>query len=421
MLEVEMADSDNDKLPHYPATHKPQLRPVEVHPHPDEEGKMVLLRDPSALSDVTLSMSLPALHILSLMDGHHTTEQIRQKFEQQFGQPLPAETIQQLLRSLEEGRFLEGAAFEEFYEQLVREYLESPSRTMNPVGGLGLDEDDVAGGLDEMFNWGKDGRPKTELVGLIAPHLDYSRGRPCYLEAYSALVGQDHIERFVILGTNHFGRSSAIVATGKDFQTPLGVSAVDFGFLAELERRCGQTLRRFEFDHQREHSVELQVLLLQHLFGADSFRIVPFICPSPAGPQETAPSDEVGVDLKDFARSLSALISEDDTPTCVIAGADLSHVGRFFGDTGGLSDQFLGEVRDRDQAALARVEAGDPEGFLRQVHDEENPTRICSAGCIYTLMVALSDARPRVLRYHQAVNQEMDCTVTCAAATFEAR
>ncbi len=399
---------------------RPRLRPVEVQQHPDDAENMVLLRDPSALADEVISLSLPALHVVSLMDGSRTCDQICDEFREQTGQTLPSDTLDKLLEALDESRFLAGASFDQFYDDLVRDYQDAPARQMNPTQGLGLDGDDLHEGLDKMFSWQSNGQASRPIAGLIAPHLDYPRGQPCYQEAYAALAGQTHIERFVILGTNHFGRSTSVVATAKDFETPFGISAVDVPFLEQIEQRCGQSIRKYEFDHRREHSLELQVLILQHLFNAGSFQIVPVICPSPCGPTGTVPFDGDGVDLKDFAEILGSLIREDDTPTCIIAGADLSHVGRFFGDTVDLGDEILSDVRKRDEAALAYVETNDPETFRRSVAAADNPTRICSAGCIFALMTALPEIKPRLLKYHQAVNHEAQCAVTCAAAVFEA-
>ncbi len=420
MLILMASGPEHDSLPPEGAALKPRLRPVEVQPHPEDTENMGLLRDPSALADGVLSMSLPALQVLSLMDGERTCDQIQEEFREQTGQALPSETLGNLLDALEESHFLEGAAFDEFYDNLVREYQNAPTRPMNPIQGLGLDGDDLHQGLEQMFPWETNGQSRRPIVGLFAPHLDYPRGQPCYQEAYAALAGQTHFERFVILGTNHFGRSTSVVATVKDFETPLGISAVDIPFLEQIEQRCEQSIRKYEFDHQREHSLELQVLLLQHLFSPGSFAIVPVICPSPCGPTGTAPLDGDGVDLKSFAEILGDLIRKDDTPTCIIAGADLSHIGRFFGDTADLSDELLSDVRERDEAALAHVQTNDPETFRQSVAAADNPTRICSAGCIYALMTALPEIKPRLLKYHQAVNHEMQCAVTCAAAVFEA-
>jgi AmmeMemoRadiSam system protein B len=222
----------------------------------------------------------------------------------------------------------------------------------------------------------------------------------------------------VILGTNHFGRATAPVATRKDFQTPLGLTRTDGEFLSRLDQRCGADLCAHEFDHQREHSVELQVLVLQHLLGADNFEIVPVLCHDPCGPPGTAPYDGHGVDLRVFAEALGGLIREDDTPTVVIAGADLSHVGRRFGDDRELDADFLREIERRDHEALEQVANNSAGPFVETLRNRANNTRVCSAGCIYALMTALPQARGELLRYHQAVDPEGGTGVTCTAMAF---
>jgi AmmeMemoRadiSam system protein B len=251
----------------------------------------------------------------------------------------------------------------------------------------------------------------------VAPHLDYPRGRPCYTIAYATLRNREPPDRVVILGTNHFGRSTSVVATANRFSSPLGVIETDAAFLKRLEVRCGD-LRTFELDHAREHSIELQLGWLQHLFSESPFRIVPLLCPDPCGPSGTAPIDGHGVDLRDFAIALREAIAEDPQDTLLIAGADLSHVGPSFGDEQPLDDSFLEPVRRRDARALERLEENDPEAFLARVAEDGNATRICSAGCLYVLSMALPETVGRVLGYHQALDQDAQSCVTCAAAAF---
>jgi predicted class III extradiol MEMO1 family dioxygenase len=102
----------------------------------------------------------------------------------------------------------------------------------------------------------------------------------------------------------------------------------------------------------------------------------------------------------------------------VIAGADFSHVGQFFGDQRQLDDEFLAEVRTRDQDTLRRIEEGDAAAFRTCVAQGDNPTRICSAGCMFALLAALPDAQATVLGYHQAVEPSVQNCVTCAAVVF---
>ena len=257
-----------------------------------------------------------------------------------------------------------------------------------------------------------------EIVGLVVPHLDYPRGGPCYGAAYRALRERCRAKRFIILGTNHFGQAMSVTATRKDFETPWGVLRNDREFLEKLQQRLGADLCEQEFDHLNEHSIELQVLFLKHLFGGEDVSFVPFLCPDPCGPTGTKPANGSGVDLRDFAAAVRELIAADETPTCVIAGADLSHVGPGFGDERELDPDFLAEVEKRDRRHLDHLGDNAGDRFVHSVATDQNVTRVCSAGCIFTTMSILDDAQADVLRYHQAVDPSEQTCVTCAAATF---
>ena len=71
-----------------------------------------------------------------------------------------------------------------------------------------------------------------------------------------------------------------------------------------------------------------------------------------------------------------------------------------------------------DEAALACVGDNEAQTFLDQFAGDNNPTNVCSVGCIYALMKALPDASAAVVGYHQAVDHETQTGVTCAAAVF---
>lgn len=393
--------------------YKPRLRSVEAFQVSDGNGELIGLRDPSGLSDISLTMSAPALQILSMMDGSRTCEQLHDAFQARFGQSLAEETLQTMIEHLERAHFLEGDAFDAHYRSLVEAYRQNPTRGMPHAEALGID---ASGDVFDQMLAGEEATAHTGVVrGLIAPHLDYPRGWECYAAAYSTLRGRPVPDRVVVLGTNHFGRATSVVATTKDFCTPLGTTRADAEFVGQLEDRCG-SLRNGEIDHAREHSVELQVAWLQHIFGPDSFTIVPVLCPDPCGPTGTGPYDGNGVDLRDFATAMRELIAAETTDTLIVAGADLSHVGRAFGDDRDLDDTFLERVRGHDRAALEQLETDGAEAFLRAITENENETRICSAGCIFTIAQTLPGATINVLRYHQTVDRATQTCVSCAAA-----
>jgi MEMO1 family protein len=402
--------------------YRPQLRAIEPFAIPprDDEGDpgevLVGLRDPSGLSDVVLTMSRPALELLAMMDGQHSCAEIRQGFLQVHGQPISTDTFAIMIGHLKDAHFLESEKFETFYQERLVEYREHGIREMPHAEALGLGTDAVHF-LDGILLRSEPVTIAGELLGIVAPHLDYPRGEPCYAAAYGALRGRKAPDRVVILGTNHFGRSTSVVATANDFNTPLGTTRTDTEFLAKLEAQCG-SLRQFELDHVREHSVELQLAFLQQLFGAAAFTIVPILCPDPCGQIWIEKQDEDVIDLKDFATALRDLVRDDPADTLIVAGADLSHVGQDFGDERLLDDAFLKEVRDRDHLALDQLVENGADALVSSVGRDDNPTRVCSAGCISVLATVLSEATPQLLQYHQAVDQESQTCVTCAAIAY---
>lgn len=403
-----------------PSTH-PKLRPVEMFPTDQDGQRVFVVHDPSGLAAGQIVVSGPALYILSLLDGQNTLEQVRLKFQGIFGQPLPLDELEGMLAQLDAGRYLDSPAFRSHFQSLIDAYRASDARVSDGQDGYGLGEETLSAGLERLLGAAKSGGSRSaggRLVGLVAPHLDYPRGAPCYAEAYGLLASTEPAERYVLLGTNHFGRSTGPAATLKNFQTPLGTTRTDRAFIEGLNGRLGLDLCEHEFDHQREHSVELQVLMLQHLLGAGNFEIVPVLCHDPCGANGTRSYDGRGADLHAFAEALHDQIAEDGRRTVIIAGADLSHVGTRFGDERELDASFLSEVERSDRAALSAYVDADAGSFVGRLRSCENQTRVCSAGCMYALRTALPGATPELLRYHQAVDRPSGTCVTCCAVAL---
>jgi AmmeMemoRadiSam system protein B len=384
---------------------------------PDPERSRIILRDPTQLAAGALVVGPEQFTLLTLLDGRRRAE-VQSEFARRFGQALRSEELDGLLDQLDQAGFLEGTGFDAYYRNLAHRYQEAPFRALRDPDSFGAPAAELPAYLDEILTASAgDGEAPAggRLAGIIAPHLDFPRGLPCYGDSYLRVRGQEAPRRVVVLGTNHFGRSRSVVGTDRDFQTPWGLLPTDREFLGKLQAECSGNLMPYPLDHLREHSVELHTVWLHHLLG-EGVRLVPFLCPDPSGPRGTAPGDEGGVDLREFALALGELIRKDPEPTLVVASADLSHVGRYFGDDQDLSRAYLSQVREADGAALDYVERNDPESFREHMAATGNPTNICSVGCIYAALVALGgDAEPRKLRYHQAVTPDLENAVTCAA------
>jgi len=395
----------------------PKLRPVQIRPSAQRPGHYDLT-DPSGIAPGGLSLSPAALSAVMQMDGRRRRVDIQAEFMRRHGTLLFSDDLDRMIEQLEKALFLEGPFFEAHMAELTRQYRAASCRPL--WGDAATEPRRLAVFFDELFGESSlASSGQAELLGLVAPHLDYERGRPCYAPAYRGLARRTRAGRFVLLGTNHFGRGAGVVGTRQDFETSFGVVSCDRGFLRRLEDRCGGDLCEHEYDHVREHSIELQVQILKHLLPGRSFTIVPFLCPDICGPSGTAPASGRGVDLRIFAEGVRAELAADPVPTCVIAAADLSHVGRYFHDDRELDADTLHAIESSDRLVLDDLLRLDPEGMRERLAEAGNPTHICSAGCLYVLaQVMKGRAAPRLLGYHQAVTAELENCVTCAAIEF---
>jgi len=383
----------------------------------EDAGPLFVIRDPTGLADGLVTLSPVAMFILSLMNGQRSLLDIQEIFARRSRQLLPRAQLEDIVRQLDEAHFLDSPAFAAYLQSLVDAYQAAPARVSAGEESFGAEPGRLGAMIQEMLFDGRESQPKLSrrLAGLVAPHLDYPRGRPAYALAYGVLASARAPRRVIVLGTNHFGRASTPVATRKDFQTPLGITRTDRVFIEAAETRLGTSLCEQEFDHQREHSVELQVLILQHLLGPDQFELVPALCPDVCEPIDESSGDGRASQVREFGEAIGELIRADEVPTLIVAGADLSHIGWQFGDERDLDADFLREVERKDRQALDALLDGGRDAFVEMLRQRENDTRVCSAGCIYAMMAALPGAKAELLGYHQAVNREAGNGVTCAA------
>ncbi|TMA04293.1 MAG: AmmeMemoRadiSam system protein B [Methanobacteriota archaeon] len=147
------------------------------------------------------------------------------------------------------------------------------------------------------------------LVGLVVPHAGYVYSGPVAAHSYSALAADGWPASFVVLGPNHHGQGAPLALTDHDWQTPLGVAAIDKDLHDSLAK---PPLEEDIVAHRDEHSIEVQLPFLQQL--ADAVRFVP-IC---MAFQEYELAAEVGELVAETVKGKDVLL---------IASSDFTHVG----------------------------------------------------------------------------------------------
>jgi len=103
------------------------------------------------------------------------------------------------------------------------------------------------------------GQSEKPVKGIIAPHIDFQRGGPCYAWAYKELVESPDPDLFVVLGTVHPPTKNPFVLTKKNFETPFGVINTERDIIESLEKKVHFNLFENEIVHKTEHTIEFQL------------------------------------------------------------------------------------------------------------------------------------------------------------------
>ncbi len=405
---------------------KPKLRPLEVFPVRVEEQDMYCLRDPETFAEQPIFLNRVLMFVVSRMDGNNTLRDIQADFFRASGEILPFEDLEHLVRQLDEHRFLDSASFRSFCEAQVRDFRAAATR---PARHAGTAYEKEASALRSQLGGyfaqpeGPGTRPRETssrpLRGLISPHIDFARGGPTYAHAYKTLSDSPEADRFVIFGTCHNSMQRRFALTRKGFETPLGTAETDTAFVEYLASRLGTDYFVDEFSHRGEHSIEFQAVWLKYVFsGRNDFKIVPILvgsfhdlCVKGADAVEDAEIREMTVAVKDAIRDFPGRY-------CVIAGADLAHVGRRFGDPSGPTESSLRQVEEEDRLFLERAAACDPGGVLASVAADNDRRRVCGYPPIYMMLRCLEGSEGSLLQYRQWADLDAGAAVTYAAVAF---
>ena len=409
------------------AEHLPSIRHT-IQPIPvTHEGKqMVLLLDAAGESPHRLLVSPEVFLVAQLLDGTRDALDVQAEYLRQAGTMLFTETLQQITGSLNEALFLKSPTYEEHSRKLrekrareEEEFRNSPTRKAKLAGqGYPAEAEELRSFLKSFFTDPRGpGLAGDERAGkcraVVVPHIDLRRGGTTYARAYKALAESEGPELFVVLGVAHAGGEVLFTLTEKDFETPLGLIETDKEAVDALkEAGDGDELFAEEFTHRDEHSVEFQALFLRYIFG-ERARMVPVLCGSfhKFFIEDKDPMEEGRV--RNFVEALTEVAQT--RRACLIASADLSHVGYRFGHAQPLTPELLGKVEEEDREMLAHVEGLDGGAFFSHVAREKDRRNICGFVPIYLLLQASGAESCEFLEYAQSPEEETQSVVSYAS------
>ena len=261
--------------------------------------------------------------------------------------------------------------------------------------------------------------PLGGLVGIAAPHISPEGGYRTYAAAYGAL-GSEYKDRvFVVLGTSHYGEPQKFGLTAKPFVTPLGEARTEGALVERLAEDAADAVNLEDYCHAVEHSIEFQVVFLQHLFGPE-IRILPVLCGSFGGSIRSGGKPEDDANIQRFFDALRDLAAGEGQRLFWVMGIDMAHMGKRYGDlfAARASEGPMEHVAQADRRRIGLLESGDAAGLWAAIQEDGDPLKWCGSAPLYTFLKAVPTARARLLGYEQW-NIDEQSVVSFGALAFE--
>ncbi|MBC7925110.1 MAG: AmmeMemoRadiSam system protein B [Bryobacteraceae bacterium] len=404
----------------------PSLRMnLEFMPSPVEDRPGLLIRDSYGYSDAVLIIPPPLVSCLGFFDGQQSDLDLKAMLVRLTGELDVAPIVDQLRDTLSEAGFLNDKTYLNLKEEAEQGFRQSALREASHAGTAYPDSlDELKATLASYLNPADPEVPSAMLstaespIAIAAPHVSPFGGWQTYGAAYSTL-GEEHRDKtFVILGTSHYGQANRFGLTRKPFITPLGTARPDLTLINELANEPAALME--DYCHAIEHSIEFQILFLQHLYGPE-IRIVPLLCGSFAHSilKGGLPEDDDSVNR--FFNRLGNIGAREGKKVLWILGIDMAHMGARYGDEDPAEANrgYMATVESRDRERIDRMNEGDSRGFWQLVQQNQDDLKWCGSSPVYTFLKAVPEARG-TLRAYQQWNIDEKSVVSFAALTFRA-
>jgi AmmeMemoRadiSam system protein B len=401
---------------------RPKLRwPLDIRMHNLDGHDALVIQCPIGISAAPLALMPQFAPVIVELDGVQTSDEIVNKFAPQG---LTPEILRELITRLDAHLFMANARYFAA-EKIAKEAFQSaPVRAPALAGGAyPARKEDLAGMVRGYLKSVQPAETKRDIACLVAPHIDYRRGGACYGAIYPRLA-ESRADTYILIGTAHQYSRGIFHLCAKDFESPLGVHPCDQSFVSQLAHRFGIE-RSFadEYLHRREHSLELQLPFLSAV--QPEAAVVPILVGSYHQMLEATRYPHEWEEYETFAGALTEIIKErtkrGDKVT-FLAGVDMAHVGRSFGDEGALSPERMREVGYRDQVYLRALEESDPKALFDHIAEDQDARRVCGFPTMHLVLDVLNRLGGKtevdVVAYDQAVDYSGDCAVTFAGVAM---
>ena len=242
-----------------------------------------------------------------------------------------------------------------------------------------VDENELRSLIDDCFMHpiGPGKIPPTnseqKIYGVICPHAGFVYSGPVACHSFYS-ISSSASKLAIITGPNHYGIGQSIASMiDASWKTPLGLVEVDSE--SALELRDGLDILELDsFSHSKEHSIEVQVPMLQETFSHE-MKILPISLIN----QEQKTATKVGSAIAKIAQKKDALL---------IGSSDFTHYEE---------NEF---AHRQDLALIDPILKLDVDEFYKILY--ERHVTACGFGAIASTMIAckeLGATEGKLLKY----------------------
>ena len=355
---------------------------------------MFVVKDSLGLISQPVLLKADDIRLLQLLNGQNTVQDIQLFFmRQQGGLLVSSESIKKRLDQYDSLFLLDSDAYRQAKGRIFDNFSQQSVRPASLAGTAYPDtKEGLKAQLDSFFeaeDQREEGVEWRSVRAIVSPHIDFNIGKAVYTAAYRLLEDLSP-KKIFLFGTGHSLHDGVISLTEKDFATPLGLARTDKDIVRTLKEAALSAAAPNDFAHRSEHSIEFQILFLQHFLG-DTFEIVPVLYGSF---QELlalydGPAQIPG--MKDFLKTLRTILSNLSAEALCVAGVDFSHIGPKFGHTES-SGALLYKTRAHDKRLIDAICRGDLRGFWGAAQREDFSYNVCG----FSAMACLLEVLPRV-------------------------
>ena len=212
-----------------------------------------------------------------------------------------------------------------------------------------------------------------KIYGVICPHAGFVYSGPVACHSFYSLSASSS-KLTIIVGPNHYGIGQNVASmVDASWKTPLGLVEVDSDSVLELREHL-DILETDSFSHSKEHSIEVQIPMLQEVFSHE-MKILPVSLIN----QEQKTATLVGSAIAKIAQEKDALL---------IGSSDFTHYEE---------NEF---AHRQDLALIDPILKLDVDEFYK-ILDERKVTA-CGFGAIASIMTAckeLGATQGKLLKY----------------------